>query len=207
MLGGSVRHRAAQIGFGVSVVLLIAAAVIATVLQRFFVAPIVPGIAFALAAVWFRRKLRALSEPGPGLARIDVQSRIEYWDAPELDRFKSRPGLVAAIASMSPGTIGCFLDVGSDGVILEPGQLMRLAGLARTDIAWQLLDHVQVRLGGGPLGNSVSLHFASSGELLVARYPSDVDLAPTLAAAVARSTNPDIPVEIVRPDSPKWQAW
>jgi hypothetical protein len=202
-----VRHRSYQVGYGASAALLLAAAVFATVFQRFFVAAIVPGIAFALAALWFRRKARTLSEPAPGLARIDVQVRLAYWDAPELSTFKSRPRLVASIAALTPGTIGCFLDVGIEGVIFEPSGLMRLIGLHRTDISWSSLARVEVRLGGGPLGNSVVLRFTGSGDAIAASYPSDVDLAPTLAAAVARSTNPGLAVGTVRPDSPRWQAW
>jgi hypothetical protein len=202
-----VRRRLYRVGLVASAILLLAAAIIATVFQRFFVAAIVPGIAFALAALWFRRKVRALSEPGPGLARVDVQSRIEYWDAPELERFKTRPGLVAAIASMSPGTLGCFLDIGPEGLIFEPSQLMRLAGLSRTTISWNALKRVEVRVGGASVGNSVFLHLAQSGETIVARYPAEVDFAPTIVSAVARSTNPELLVETSRPDAPRWQGW
>ncbi len=201
------RHRIYHVGYATSAALLLSAAIFATVFQRFLVAAIVPGIAFALAALWFRRKVRTLSEPAPGLARIDVQVRLEYWDAPELSEFKSRPGMLASIVSLTPGTISCFLDVGVEGVILQPSRLMRLIGLARTDVSWSALDRLEVRLGGGPLGNSVVLHFAGSGGALVARYPSDVDLAPTLAAAVARSATARLTVETVRPDSPQWQDW
>lgn len=201
------RHRMYQIGYVGCFFLLLAAAVVATAWQRFFVAAILPGIAFALAGLWFRRRARALSEPGPGFARIDIQSRTEYWNAPEISQFRIRPRLVAKLASMTPGTLGCFLDIGPAGLIIWPSQLMRLIGIARTEFDWRVIDLAEVQLGRGALGNSLVLRFAQSGEAFVARYPADVDIAPTVAAAVAQSGNPDLVVATAHADAPRWQAW
>jgi hypothetical protein len=199
-----VRLRMYQIGYGACVVLLLVAAGIATVSQRLLVLAIVPGVAFALLALAFRRKARVLST---SLNHVDVQCRLEYWDAPELTSYRARPQLLATYARMTPGTLECFLEIDSTGLTLAPGPAMRLMGLGRSKIGWNALDHLELLPGRGPLGNSLVLRFAGSGHEEVTRFAPDVDLAPTLAAAVQQSTNPALQLEIARPEIRRWQGW